>query len=360
MRARRWQIAFSVLLTIGVVILAYVKRDRITTALVLMREARPLWLLLAAALELLGFFCASQVYQRVLRSLGYSFGPLRLWATALVAIVLSQSVPGGGVASYAFLVQTFRRRSVPPGHSTLVASLEAMSYAGAMVLLFGFSLSYLIFHSGLGAAEDSGAGLIAANAAIRAGLIAASVAILVIGGAAFVLTRDEAVLTRWLLALKNGAARLVRRQWSDAPVHKLVDELARGRVLIMARPGELALLVLIQLVALTIHSLAMLVVLYSLGVTTSLFAVMTAFGIALITSTFNVLPGGGGTVEAVLVLSLTQLGVGDQAYIAAVIFRLLNFWLLMPIAAICYRWLMHGAGPGAPGRQESQQPLAHD
>ena len=58
MRARRWQIAFSVLLTIGVIILAYVKRDRITTALVLMREARPLWLLLAAALELLGFFCA--------------------------------------------------------------------------------------------------------------------------------------------------------------------------------------------------------------------------------------------------------------------------------------------------------------
>jgi uncharacterized protein (TIRG00374 family) len=313
-----------------------------------LQEARPSWLLLAAVLELFAFFCASQVYHRVLRSLGYSFSPLRLWATTLVAIVLSQSVPAGGVASYAFLVQTFRRRSVPPGHSTLVASLEAMSYAGGMVLLFGFSLGYLIFRSGLNAAEDN-----------QAGLIAAGVAMLVIGGATFLLTRDQAVLTRWLLALKNGAARLVGRDWSDAPVHKLVDELARGRALIMARRSELALLVGIQLLALTIHSLAMLVVLYSLGAKTSLFVVMTAFGIALITSTFNVLPGGGGTVEAVLVLSLTQLGVGDQAYIAAVIFRLLNFWLLTPIAAICYRWLMHGAGPGAP-QPHDPQPLVHD
>jgi uncharacterized protein (TIRG00374 family) len=349
MRARRWQITFSLFLTIGVVILAYIKRDRISAALMSLREAKPSWLLLAFALELLAFFCASQVYYRVLRSLGYHFSALRLWATALVAIILSQSVPAGGVASYAFLVQNFRRRDVPPGHSALMASLEALSYAGGMLLLFFFSLGYLIVRTGLDAAEDN-----------RASVIAAGVAVVVIGSASFLLTRDQALLTRWLLAIKNGVARMLRRTWSDAPVHKLVDELARGRALIAARRGEVALLVLIQLTALTVHSLAMLVVLYSLGVTTSLFVVMTSFGIALITSTFNVLPGGGGTVEAVLVLSLTQLGVGEQAYIAAVIFRLLNFWLLTPVAAICYRWLMHGTGPTAPGRRESQTPLVRD
>ena len=100
----------------------------------------------------------------------------------------------------------------------LVASLEALSYAGGMVLLFLFSLGYLILLTGLVAAEDA-----------RTSLIAAGVAVAVIGGAAFVLTRDQAVLTRWLLALKNGVARLLRRQWSDAPINKSVDELARGR-----------------------------------------------------------------------------------------------------------------------------------
>lgn len=347
MHARRWRIVFSLLLTLGVVVLAYIKRDRIWAAVMLLREAKPAWLLLAFALELFAFFCASQVYGRVLRSLGYQFEALRLWGVALVAIVLSQSVPAGGVASYAFLVRSFRRRGVPPGHSALMASLEALSYAGGMLLLFFFSLSFITLRSGAGAAEETS-------------LVAAAMAVAVIGSALFALTRDQEVLTRWLLRLKNGVARALSRTWSDTPINKLVDDLARGRALIAARRGELVLLVVIQITALTIHSLAMLVVLYSLGVRTSLLVVLAAFGIALITSTFNVLPGGGGTVEAVLVLSLTQLGVDERAIVAAVIFRLLNFWLLVPVAAICYRWLMHGSVPDAPALRDHETPLIGD
>ncbi len=346
MRVRRWRLALSLLLTLGVIALAYFKRERIWAAVLLLREARPAWLVLAFVLELIGFFCASQVYYRVLRSLSYRFSALRLWATALVAIVLSQSVPAGGVASYAFLVQSFRRSGVPSGHSALVASLEALSYAGGMLVLFCFSLAYLALRSGIGAAEE-------------ASLIAAAFAVLAIGSALFALTRDQAVLANWLLVIKNGAARALRRTWSDAPILKLVDDLARGRALIAARRTELLLLVAIQVGAMLIHSLVMLVILYGLGVTTSLFVVMAAFGIALITSTFNVLPGGGGTVEAVLALTLTQFGVDERAIVAAVIFRLLNFWLLTPVAAICYRWLMHGPVPTMPA-QEPRAPLVRD
>jgi uncharacterized protein (TIRG00374 family) len=349
MRARRWQIAISVLLTIGVLALAYIKRDRITLAVTQLREVRPAWLLLAFSLELLGFFLASQIYYRALRSLGYRLSALRLWATALVAIIISQSVPAGGVASYAFMVQTFRRRGVAPGHAALVATLEALSYAGGMLVLFGFGLGYLLVRTGFGAAQDN-----------SDSLIAAGVALFVIGVAIFVLTRDQAVLLRWLLPIKNGLARLLRRTWSDAPIHRLVEELARGRALIAARRGELAMLVLIQLCAMTAHSLALLAVLYGLGVKTSLFVVMAAFGIALITSTFNVLPGGGGTVEAVLVLTLTQLGVESEAYVAAVIFRLLNFWLFLPLALLAYRWLARRPGSSIPERAEASAPLARE
>ena len=51
-------------------------------------------------------------------------------------------------------------------------------------------------------------------------------------------------------------------------------------------------------------------ILRSLGTSTSFLTVLSAFGIALLTSTVNVLPGGGGTVEAALVAVLTHLGVG--------------------------------------------------
>ena len=88
MRARRWQFILSVLLTIGIIVLAYFKRDRIELAFSSLREARPSWLVLALALELFAFFLASQVYDRVLRSLGYRINALRLWAIALVGIIL--------------------------------------------------------------------------------------------------------------------------------------------------------------------------------------------------------------------------------------------------------------------------------
>jgi len=109
----------------------------------------------------------------------------------------------------------------------------------------------------------------------------------------------------------------------------------------------LGLLVLIQLTALCGHSFGMYLILRSLGTSTSFLTVLAAFGIALLTSTVNVLPGGGGTVEAAIVAVLTQLGVGAEAVPAAILFRLLNFWMMLPIAAGCYGWLMRDR----PGRQ---------
>ena len=69
------------------------------------------------------------------------------------------------------------------------------------------------------------------------------------------------------------------------------------------------------------------------------------FGAALVTSLFNVLPGGGGTIETILAAVLGFLAVGPAAVPAAVIFRLLNFWLLLPAVALAYAWLMHHGTP---------------
>ena len=101
----------------------------------------------------------------------------------------------------------------------------------------------------------------------------------------------------------------------------------------------LALLVVIQLTALSGHSLGLYLILRSLDTSTSFLTVLAAFGIALLTSTVNILPGGGGTVETALVAVLTQLGVGAAAVPGAIVFRLLNFWMMLPIAAGCYAWL---------------------
>jgi uncharacterized protein (TIRG00374 family) len=313
-------------LSLAILVMAMLNRDWLLEAFSMIQEARPLWLVAALVTILISYFITSQVLVVALRSLDYKFGLLRIWAITLVAVVFSQSVPAGGLGSYAFLVGIFNRLGVPSGKATLAASLEMLSYISAMLLVFLFSLIYLLIH-GLGANLVS--------------YVAAGAAVLLVSGAVFVLTRSTERLTNWLMGIKNGIARLFRRDWSDDRVHHIVDELTRGRTLMAERWHELVWLIPIQIAGLCGHSLAMLMVFWSLGVETSFFVVLTAFGIALITSTFNVLPGGGGTVEAALGLVLNRMGTGMAAFPAAIIFRLLNFWLVLPVAAGCYYWLMH-------------------
>jgi uncharacterized protein (TIRG00374 family) len=322
----RWRITTSVALSLAILVMAVLNRDWLLEAFSMVQEARPFWLVVALATILVSYFITSQVLVVALRSLGYKFGLLRIWAITLVAVVFSQSVPAGGLGSYAFLVGIFNRQGVPSGKATLAASLEMLSYISAMLLVFLFSLIYLLIH-GLGANLVS--------------YVAAGAAVLLVSGAVFVLTRSTERLTNWLMSIKNSAARLFRRNWSDDRVHHIVDELTRGRTLMAESWHELVWLIPIQIAGLCGHSLAMLMVFWSLGVETSFFVVLTAFGIALITSTFNVLPGGGGTVEAALGLVLNRMGTGMAAFPAAIIFRLLNFWLILPVAAGCYYWLMH-------------------
>lgn len=322
----RWKLVTSVIITLAILVLAYLNRDWIIDAFRLLREARPGLLVAAFSVICLSYLLSSQVFNLVLHSLGYRMSVLRLWATALVAIVISQSVPAGGVGSYAFLMTNFNRRGVSPGQAALIASLETLSYASAMLLVFSFSLGYLALR-----------GLDAAGATLVAGLVAAAI----IGGACLVLTRSEATLKGWLGAAHRLVERVAGRTLTGLWAEKIITDLVRGRALLASRRYDVLLLVLIQLSALSGHSLAMLLVLYALGVSVSFPVVMAAFGIALVTSTFNVLPGGGGTVEAALVAVLSQFGAGQAAVPAAIIFRLFNFWLLAPVAAGCYHWLMH-------------------
>ncbi len=330
MRRLPWKLLTSIIISILIVVLAFLNRAWIVDAFRLLDEARPQWLVASFVMIIVSYLISAQVFNVALRSLGYRMSMLRLWATALVAIVISQSVPAGGVGSYAFLISNFSRRGVSQGESALIASLETLSYAMAMLLLFGFSLTFLTVHG---------------MATGRASYFAGVAALAVIGSAAVVLTRPVSTLKRWLGALQRTVGRMVGQRWTGSWADRLIDELELGRSLLASRRRDVVLLVLIQLTALTGHSLAMQMALYAFGASLSLWAVLAAFGVALITSTFNVLPGGGGTVEAALVAVLSQLGAGQAAVPGAIIFRLFNFWLLAPVAAVAYHWLMHEEVP---------------
>lgn len=337
-RRRHLKIVLGLVMSAGVVLLVALNWSWLLDALGLARDAQPRWLLAALAIILASYMVSGQVFGLALRRSGHRIGTLRAWMTALVAIIISQSMPAGGVGGYAFLVGTFKRRGVATEQAALVAGMEALSYSSAMVLISLFSVGYLVDHLSTGANGMT----------FLAPLVAALGALAVIGVAVVALTQNPAALERRFTQIQS----LLARVWSGARGSewpgRTAAQIARGRELIIENRGTLGVLVCIQLTALCGHSLAMLLILESLGVHTSYAVVLAAFGAALVTSLLNVLPGGGGTIETILAAVLGFLGAGTAAIPAAIIFRLLNFWLLLPLAALAYAWLMHGRVPEAP------------
>lgn len=303
-------------------------RIKAVEAMMLVQSARPGWLVMAVMLIGLGFLCAGQIYGRILSALGYKAQALWLSAAALVALMLSQVIPAGSFASYAFLTASLRRRGIPGASVAIVASLELLSWLGAMLLMALYGLTYILLTTG-----DS--------TVARACLTGMTTALVVLGSYIFVGSRPHATLHDWGMRFKRAVDRVFGPIWHDTQIARLVDDIAANRQVVMEQPLRLLLLVCLQVTISLLHSMALLAVLYSLGFAVSLPAVAAAYGLALIVSAFTLFPGGGGTVEGALVLTLTIQGVPLEAALgAAVLFRLFSFWLLLPIGAVSYRMLI--------------------
>lgn len=297
-------------------------------ALALIEAARPIWLALAVLAILGGFLCAGQIYGRVLATLGYKAPPLWLSAAAMVTILLSQALPVGTVASYAFLTTSLRRRGVPATSVAVIASLELLSWGGAMLILFIYGMVYVLATT----SNRSVAG---------ASLTGFAAVALLIGTYLFVGSRPRDTLHTWAMGIKRTVERVVGPIWHDSQVQRMVDELAHNRQLMVEQPGRVLMLICLQLTIFTLHSVALLAILRGLGVTIAPLAALAAYGLALIVSTYTLLPAGGGTVEAALTVALTVQGVPLEAAIGAtLLLRLFNFWLLLPLGAACYRALL--------------------
>jgi uncharacterized protein (TIRG00374 family) len=338
-RRSPWPFIIGALLLVAVLALVAYSWPTIQESLVLMRHARPGWLALSVLAVAAGFICAGQIYGRVLGLLGYSAPQPWLVSAAMVSILISQAIPAGTVGSYAFLTASLRKRGVPNTSVALLASLELFTWVGGMLLLFCYGLGYKML-----TIHDSSAAHLAYPAL--------ALALASAGGFGFAATRPRATLHRWVHSLSLVLGRLFRRSWSEERIHQIVDELETNQRLVMQRPRQALALIWLQLLVFGLHSLALLMLIYALGFSAPPLAVLAAYGLALIVSTFTALPGGGGTVEAALALALTTEGVPAEAALGVtILFRLFSFWLLLPLGAICYRVLTASDGQRLSGDQ---------
>ena len=176
----------------------------------------------------------------------------------------------------------------------------------------------------------SGFNPVYATAAIVGALLLAAFALLV-----FLLTRGEeraAAIIRGLVArlpfLKRGAAEA-----TDRVMHEVAQ-----RVSVMAADRALLRRAVMWAAAnWLLDAGSLFVFLVAFGHIESPDGLLVAYGLAYVLAAVPVTPGGLGLVEGVLVPSLVGFGATRGTAIVAVIgYRLVNFWLPIPVGAGAY------------------------
>ncbi len=324
-----WIIAIILVSLIGW--LGYSTRAELSEAFYLLQTANRLWIGIAFATILLGFVCAGLIYGSVLAVLDHHETFIWLVGTALVGILLNQTVPMGSVAAYAFLVAALRRRGFPSSSVAIVAGTELLSWNGAALLMFSSGLIYITT---------------TANYTATIPIISALVLTTVIATVVVVaVTRPAATVLAWLAMLRRFVGRL-GIDWDPRSVELVVEEIAKSRSVFAAQPFRLVRIILLQMMIFVLHSAALTALLHSVRLDVPYFHVLAAYGMSLIVSLFTILPGGGGAVEAALSFSLHLQDVPlKEALSAAILFRMLSFWLMLPFGAVFYRILTRQSKP---------------
>ena len=326
---RHWRLIASLAAIALLALVVYLQRDEVAAVSRTVGQVRRPWLLLAIAGQLLVYLNFAAVYWRSLALLGQRVRLLSLYGISFVAVFLGRVFPAGGTSTYAFLLYQLRRRGIPDGIGAVTVTLDGLSY---LVAFFGLLLGgfvYLFTHGELRAPQI-----------LVIVLIVLTILFLLMY--VWALHYDRPLLTRRALGLKNRIAQLLRRSWGDTTLLTFIAEIYDGLALIKRNRWGFFQLVGMHLAGLTLDALTLLCLFLALGVRPHLSVVLLGYSLAYFFSTVTSLPGGGGSFEATMTLTFTQLNVPSEVALSVtLLYRLLAFWLPLVVVATMYHRI-HG------------------
>ncbi|HKN40144.1 MAG TPA: YbhN family protein [Acidimicrobiia bacterium] len=291
------------------------RRARLVQAAGLLQGAHPVWVATAVGTELVSFLTFVAVQRRLLRSGGVGVGLGSLTEMALVGNAISNSLPGGDAWGRIYTFRQLRRRGADPVLATWTmaaagflsgAALVAVTATGA--LLAGGRPGWYGVLGGLGAVGVLGAGLAVLH---RRGRLD-PVAVGVMGG------------------LLRGWQRILRRRNGD-PRAQAEAAWQRLRGLMPDRRAWASATALAT-VSWVADCACLAAAFWSVGAPAPWPGLVLAYGAAQLAGTLPLTLGGIGLVEGSLAVGLVAYGGRRSATVAAVVlYRLLSFWILLPI-----------------------------
>jgi uncharacterized membrane protein YbhN (UPF0104 family) len=244
------------------------------------------WLVLAILAEAVSLAFYAGVVRELLLAGGVRTSLVSLLRPTLGGIAMSASVPGGQAASAVYWFRELRRAGAD-------ARVSAFAMGGAMIA-GAASLSALLV-GGVAVAGSSGP-----LASVRYPLLGGGVAIV---AAAALLRRRLAPLSRRIVPEPPAEAR---GRYAAVTAYAFANWLLDCACLVLS--------------------------LKAMGVSVPPASILLAFALAQLVASIPFLPGGGGTVEASLVVAFGAFGHVTGPLLAGVlVFRLISCWGLVPV-----------------------------
>jgi uncharacterized protein (TIRG00374 family) len=240
-------------------------------------------------------------------------------------------LPGGGAAAATVTYDALRRQGYDPERVGLALAAVTVLVYGALGMLFSGSLLYMLLDGDL---DPVGTAASALFFVLTLGLALGAYA-------AYrrpTLARDVAKAGTRLVGrlLGEGALQRKTETWLVRLVSRLGEELRAARRQLVGRSAELPKLAALALGYWAFDILCLILVFAALGVPASPILLVVAYGMATALAAIPLTPGGIGVFEATMLATLALLGVGSEAAIPILGYRLFNFWLPIPLAAIFY------------------------
>ncbi|MHB8295477.1 MAG: lysylphosphatidylglycerol synthase transmembrane domain-containing protein [Acidimicrobiales bacterium] len=292
--------------------------------------------ILAVLLEVASLASYARLTKTVLPPRSSSFS--RLWRIDMSTLALSHVLPGGTASGDGLGYRLLTNEGVRGSEAGVALAIQGIGSALVLNAILWLALIVSV--------PVTGFNPIYATAAIVGALLLAAFA-----GLVLLLTRGEeraAVALRGLVArvpfVKRGAAGS-----ADRVVHQIA---ARIRVM-GADSALLRRAVLWAAANWLLDAASLLVFLAAFGHVENPDGLLVAYGLAYVLAAVPVTPGGLGIVEGVLVPTLVGFGASSGTAIVAVIsYRLVNFWLPIPVGAVSYLSLRAGGDQRETNRRD--------
>lgn len=308
----------------------------------LIARATPILLLAAFLAELASQLCYAELIGRAVGAASWIGTTIRRrrrnglgrWFMLRLAVSetgASHVLPGGGASMAAVTYMALRGRGFRPEKIGLaLAAIAALIY-GALGIIFAVSLSYMILHRDLGAA-----GLVTA-------LVGLALTLVILAGSYAAYRRPQPI-RNFLTRLFRGFMSLLPGPHSGRRAEDLArkivtnvrTELRAARRQLGGRPQEALKLAALAFGYWGFDALCLVLVFRALGIPAGIVELVVAYGFATAVGAIPITPGGIGVFETTIISILALLGVSAEAAVAVLGYRLFNFWLPIPLAAVLY------------------------